>query len=179
MQEEDVPRPACKGSSKTCTPPWSQDSVGPSRCDRPRPSQAPYPQQQGLNLAPTGALCPGRVKGIRNTTLRDCLGTWWLFPTITGTVPSLSAPSLVHQRFSAKSPSGGRLLSLRLFPMQQPTKVRAARSRASSVLSMATSTRPIPVSLENSSSEGAITAASIHPVPPHWCHHKHHPDKVN
>lgn len=104
MQQEDVPRPACKGSSKTCTPPWSQDTVGPSRCDGPMPFQALYPQQQGLNLAPTGALCPGRVKGIGKTTLRDCLGTWWLFPTIMGTVPSPSAPSLVHQRFSAKSP---------------------------------------------------------------------------
>lgn len=76
-------------------------------------------------------------------------------------------------------PSGGRLPSLRLFPMQQPTKVRATRSRVSSVLSMTTSTSLSPVWLGNPSGEGATTAASIHPVPPHWCHHEHHPDKVN
>lgn len=53
---------------------------------------------------PLEQLCPGMVKGSTKTTLGDCLGTWWLFPTISGTVPSLSAPTLVHQRSSAKSP---------------------------------------------------------------------------
>lgn len=41
-----------------CTPPCSQDKASPSCCDRLRPTQAPYPRQQGCKLVPTGAALP-------------------------------------------------------------------------------------------------------------------------
>lgn len=80
MQEENIPRPACKGSSKTCTPPWSQDKVGLSCCDGPRPSQAPYPRQEGLNLAPTGAALPGDGQRLHENNTWRLLGDMVALP---------------------------------------------------------------------------------------------------
>lgn len=69
--------------------------------------------------------------------------------------------------------------SLCLFPTQKPTEVGAAHSGVLSMLSNAMSPRLSPVWLGNPSGQEATTAASAHPVPPHWCHHERHPQKVN
>ena len=74
----------------------------------------------------------------------------------------------LHHHLCIKDPqpkilSGGRLPSLCLFPLLQPTKVGTSHSRMSSTLSTTTSLSPIW--LRKPSSEGATTAAPIHPVP--------------
>lgn len=107
-------------------------------CDGLRPSWVPYPQHQGLNLAPTGAARPREGQRLwENNTQRP--------PGNTVALPH-------HLRcytitFSTKNPQANllrksKLPTLHLFPKQQPMKLGTAFSRAFSTLSLSTNLSP-------------------------------------
>lgn len=119
---------------------------------------------------PLEQLCLGRVKGFGKTTLR-------LLKTHGESSPPSWALShhFLHCHWCTKDPqpnllSRGRLPNPCLFPMQQPDQLVSEHPPCSP-----RPHQPQPWLAVKPLGE----AASIHPVPPHWCHPEHYPDKVN
>lgn len=127
VTHKEVPRAACKGSSKTCTLLWSQDT-GVLHAVM---GHSPYGHPVRGSKAHTGAALSTDTQRPCDNTTQRLLGDVTALPHHLGhcTITFCTVTCADRTKdLQPNLPGRGRLPSLRLFPTQQPTKVGVARS---------------------------------------------------
>lgn len=115
-------RAACKGSSKTCIPPWSQIGGVHRVVMGHSPHGQPAHSSEASIWQALEPPCPGKPKDFVKIPPRDCLGTHRHLGHCTITFCTITCAD--HTKHLQPNLQGrGRLLSLRLFPTQQPMEV--------------------------------------------------------
>lgn len=110
LSDTGARRRRCPGEQQNLRPAALSGHGGPAGCDG---SMAPSGTPSVAARLRLELPCPGTLKDLVTTPPRDCWGTWWLFPTTSGTAPSPSAPPLVlsaPEIFSqiSRAEAGGR-----------------------------------------------------------------------